>query len=455
MANIEQAVFTSARTHRAAGYQLVGRSRGLAEDDARQLAAWGPSHDSLRDLGPDSASVNFHPLPSGAFCVSRTLPAGFEYSGRGGHRVYTQCLIVPPDVLRRFGNNAFAVVRAAVAGGMFQLFDPVPEQLPSLSLVGGAVPVDQNLLARLATQFGPDRIAALLQAAMNAECLAVAGGEWTADLIAGLVNCLPPHARTELSFATGLKYSSRRPLRVLGLSTDPAEHRWIAQHARVTVFDLAGPAAPAGVPLDGWAQFVGRVLATRRTALLSAELSKRRFEFTTGDLHALGLQLLEEIDASELHGGTGVPAELPSVPSAGEAVPPAAPNPATPDIQHAHAAHRQFAKSGESTAVAAVSRPAAPSTALDPDAPEVLERLERLDDLVYEAMGGETTAMESLREYWPAIAAELGEELLAESREQYLRYAMTLWEGCIDPDGDRNPARAVHALDVLCLLFND
>ncbi|MFW5693065.1 MAG: hypothetical protein ACOCWL_02515 [Thermoguttaceae bacterium] len=455
MANIEQAVFTSARTHRAAGYQLAGRSRGLADDDARQLAAWGPSHDSLRDVGPDAASVNFHPLPSGAFCVSRTVPAGFEYSGRGGHRVYTQCLIVPPDVLRRFANNAFAVVRAAVAGGMFQVFDPVPEQLPALSLVGGAVPVDQNLLARLATQFGPDRIAALVQAAMTAECLAVAGGEWTADLIAGLLNCLPPHTRPELSFATGLKYSSRRPLRVLGLSTDPAEHRWIAQHTRVTVFDATAPAAATGLPLDGWPKFVGRVLATHRTGLLAAELSKRRYEFTPGDLHALGLQLLEDIDASELYGGAGVPAELPDGPSAGDVAPTTPPCAATPEIQHAHAAHRQFTRSGQSTAGTAVAPSAAPSTVLDPDAPEVLERLERLDDLVYEAMAGESTAMESLREYWPAVAEELGEELLSESREQYLRYAMSIWEGCVDSDGIRNPARAVHALDVLCLLFND
>ncbi|MDY0169264.1 MAG: hypothetical protein RBS80_22160 [Thermoguttaceae bacterium] len=452
MAEIEQAVFTSARTSRAAGYHLAGRSQGVAEVDARELAVWGPSHDSLLELGPDAASVNFHPLPSGAYCISRTVSAGFEYSGRGGHRVYTQSLVVPPDALRRFANNAFAVVRAALAGGMFQVFDPVPEQLPTLTLVGGAAPVDQNLLARLAVQFGPDRIAGLVQAAMTGECLAVAGGDWTADLIAGLVNCLPPHARIEVPFATGLKYSSRRPFRVLGLSGDPAEHRWIAQHARVTVLDLTATHEPPAPPLDGWARFVGRMLATRRTSLLATELSKRRFEFTAGDLHALGLQLLEEIDASELRGEASEPVEpVGFPPEGGESQ--SQPCPAGAGVQRAHSAHRQFAKSAASASEVTPSD--APSSVLEADSPEVLERLERLDDLVYEAMSGTSAAMESLRAYWPEVAAELGEELLAESREQYLRYAMSIWEGCVDSQGVRNPNRAVLALDVLCLLFND
>jgi hypothetical protein len=42
---------------------------------------------------------------------------------------------------------------------------------------------------------------------------------------------------------------------------------------------------------------------------------------------------------------------------------------------------------------------------------------------------------------------------LAESREQYLRYALSIWEEFNEKDGQRTPVRAVHALDVLCLLF--
>ena len=45
--------------------------------------------------------------------------------------------------------------------------------------------------------------------------------------------------------------------------------------------------------------------------------------------------------------------------------------------------------------------------------------------------------------------------MLANSREQYLRFALTIWESCVDDNGIRNPARAVQALDVLCLLFEE
>jgi hypothetical protein len=42
---------------------------------------------------------------------------------------------------------------------------------------------------------------------------------------------------------------------------------------------------------------------------------------------------------------------------------------------------------------------------------------------------------------------------LGESREQYLRYSLSIWEDYVEKDGMRDPARAVQALDVLCLLF--
>ena len=85
----------------------------------------------------------------------------------------------------------------------------------------------------------------------------------------------------------------------------------------------------------------------------------------------------------------------------------------------------------------------------------MLDQLEHLDDLVYEAISGQAGAMEQLRAAWPKLADELGEELLAESREQYLRYALSIWEECAQADGVRQPTQAIQALDVLCLLFGD
>ena len=56
---IEQAIFTSAKSDRASGYHLVSRSPGITEADARDLASWGPSHDSLlgSEAWPPQAEV--------------------------------------------------------------------------------------------------------------------------------------------------------------------------------------------------------------------------------------------------------------------------------------------------------------------------------------------------------------------------------------------------------------
>jgi hypothetical protein len=201
---IEQAVFTSADTDRAQGYQLIGRSPGLSEEDARELVLWGPSHDSLLPHASQTGSTNFHRLASGAYAISRTTLAGEEYSGRGGRQVYTQFLIVPPDVLARFANNPFAVVRAATASGALRVYEPVPERLEGLSLSGRSPAVDSSLVAQLACRPGPAGMATFLQAALASDHLAVASATSADVLLAGLVNLLPVECRTEFSFSTGL-----------------------------------------------------------------------------------------------------------------------------------------------------------------------------------------------------------------------------------------------------------
>lgn len=471
MTPIEQVIYTSAVTDRGAGYQIVARSPGLHDEDARELALWCPSHDSFLDLGPEAVSYNFHPLPSGAFCVSRTLPAGWEYSGRGGVRVYTHCLIVAPDVLLRFSNNPFALLRAALASGIVDIRDPLPTRLESVTLAGGSTTVDQNLLIELASQPGAKAMAALVQAAREAVCLAVSGEVAPEKLIAGLINCLPLTHRTEYSFTTGLKFSPRRPFRLVPFPRDPAEQRWLEHHNNVSVLDLSDGAPPPAQPLDGWSQFIERLLSTGRTAFFSTQLSKRRFNLTPEDLPVLGLQLLEELDATALS-NQSVRQDDRSQRSAAQSgesenqadqFPRIAATDAEPSegeklaamkeafLQRAHAAHRRFAR----TQAEAKSDTNAPATVLESEcpSPEVLEKLEFLDDLVYESIGGNAQAMQQLRTTWPALEKELDERLLAESREQYLRYSLSIWEDYVAQDGHREPTRAVQALDVLCLLF--
>jgi len=277
-------------------------------------------------------------------------------------------------------------------------------------------------------------MALLVQAARDAVCLAISAACPIERLLAGLFSCLPPQCRLEFSFSTGLKFSPRRPYRLLMLASDPAERAWTANYPNVTTLEL-GPEMPKSMLLDGWSLLVERALAADRIAFLAAQLSKRRFDLGLDDLPALGLQLLESLDGSQLRG------EAPT-----DRQPRANPL--------AHAAHRQFAKSAES-ASATLSAQTAPSAEIGLQSPEILEKLEYLDDLVYEAISGHAGSLEQLRTAWPKLLAELGEPMLSESREQYLRYALSVWQECSESDGIRNPSKAIQALDVLCLLFGE
>ncbi len=158
--------------------------------------------------------------------------------------------------------------------------------------------MEQTLLMRLGNSPGPHVMAILIQAALDAACLAVGGQIATCELFSGLMNCLPPACRTFFSFSTGLKFSLRRPFHLIALSGDPGEQRWLAHQNNVTVLDLSGDKPLPPIPLDGWAQFIERVMAAGQTSFLAAQLAKRRFDLKLEDLSALGLQLLEELETS-------------------------------------------------------------------------------------------------------------------------------------------------------------
>jgi hypothetical protein len=46
------------------------------------------------------------------------------------------------------------------------------------------------------------------------------------------------------------------------------------------------------------------------------------------------------------------------------------------------------------------------------------------------------------------------EELLDESKDQYLRCALSTWIASIQADSVRDPAQAAQSLEVLCVLFD-
>ncbi len=481
---IEQAVFTSAETDRGSGYQVAAASPGAGEADLRELAAWGPSHDSLLDPAAGAISVNFHPLPSGAHAISRTTPSGWEYSGRGGIRVYTQCLIVPRGVLARFANNPFAVLRAAAAGGFVRQHEALPEVLEPFLLPGRAAAVDSSLLAQLSANPGPEWVATLVQAALESVSVAVAGGPPADQLIAGLINCLPPECRTEFSFSTALKFSSRRPFRIVALSSQPEELRRVERLYNVAVLRLTDSPPAEFAPIESWPRFIHRVLRTGRVCFLAGRFARQDLKISSEELSLWGLQLLEELDASSMANGVyhSEPAAQDAAPAGAKeparaearvgpparpVEPPAVPaaNPPRCEPQHseredpeadrrqAHPAHRKFDKR-PTTSAGSDRRPDSPSKHIEPGSPAVQAKLQRLDDLVFEAISGRGDALGELKNLWRELRGGLDPRLVAQSREQFLRYALSVWSGLQDHDGTRNPLRAAQALEVLCVLFD-
>lgn len=460
---IEQAVFTSAVTSRAAGYQVVARSPGVCDEDARELAVWCPSHDALLDSSPQGQSVNFHPLPSGAFCVSRTVAAGWEYSGRGGARVYTQALLVPPEVLARFANNPFALLKAALAGGRLRQYDEVPEHLEPFRLSGRATAVDRPLLDQLAKQLGPAWLASLMQAALSSPTLVVVGGPPADHVFAGMLACLPLGCRTEFSFSTGLRFSSRRPFHLVGLAPDAEELRRIQRLYNVGVLDLSGAPPSSFAPRDSWARLVEWTFRHQAQERLAQALSQRHADVALGELSALGLQLLEELDTAPPPGGAAAGASeesavgpLPTPAAVASGVPEPSPEglaePKLPErLQQAHAAHTRFEKS---TPVVAAPV-AAPSESLATEDAPVRQMLQELDAAVFEAVAGHEAAVEQVKALWTQFRACGRQPLVGQAREAYLRYALAIWEASSGSDGVRSPKRATLSLEILCVLFDD
>jgi hypothetical protein len=91
------------------------------------------------------------------------------------------------------------------------------------------------------------------------------------------------------------------------------------------------------------------------------------------------------------------------------------------------------------------------SREMNQDVPEVREILESLDDAIFGALGGCGAALERARRLWPSVVESLGWDMVEESREQYLRYAVEVTRR-FESQEVRDPALALAALEVIELL---
>jgi len=250
---VDQAIFTSRETRRGDGYQLIAGSDGIDANEAKALATWCPAHGAMDDVDSAARSINFFPLPSGRYCLSRTVFGDAEYSGRGGRALRTHTIIGSNDVLQKFANHPFALMNAAIAGGAFEDEDTADGLLPQITLLGKARPVDQRALAVIVAEIGVDVLASMVEHALAAESLAVLHTHEAEHLFAGLMYCLPIEDRREFSLTTGLRFSTSRPFRLHSLKNDREEASRLKRRHGVKVFDATVPVRP---PTEGWAKLV-------------------------------------------------------------------------------------------------------------------------------------------------------------------------------------------------------
>ena len=388
---IQQAIFTSAQTQRGDGYQLVAKSRGIWEEDERELETWCPSHDALAQF---RSSVNFHRLPSGAFCIARTTAEGGEYSHRGGPRIHTHCLVVDPDQLSRFANNPFALIRAAVASGAMDRKDVASQQLAEINLVGRASAVNKKLIDESLQELGPSHSGSYVNQAVHEPKLLVIGGDQTKRLLELLVNCVPVECRVDFSFSTGLRYSPRRPFRITGCCQDEREQRSIIHRFGLVPWQPAADDAATTEGVSGWGRFLSRALREAGSEVLAAHFVRPRPD--------VSLQTLDEL-ARELE-------QLPRVPTSAL---------------------------GSSTADTQTIR---------------VSQLQLLETQVHEAISGRPGALEALTSLWPEVQARVGHTQIDQSREKCLGIAKRVWDEFLHEGS--NPQQAHAALNVVCVLFS-
>ena len=294
--HVEQAVYTSVRARRLSGYQLAATSAGVTLEDARELARWGPAHDSLNDdAAPES--VNFHRLASGNFCISRTVAAGTEPSGRG-QRIYTQSLLISPRDFSVFDYHPFRLLNVADVCGALQVWDEVPEQLDTVHLFAADFHCDLRRLENLVEQVTADGLAQLLAHAVSLDRLGILSPAPATDVLYCLLSLMPSSYRSDLSFTSGLRYSARRPFRIIFLPKDVHARRRLVRSAACREVDLTSGRDAAQPVSHGWARLIADLFRLQRLADLPDVMHAVRLASTV-DLENAAQQLRQRLQLTD------------------------------------------------------------------------------------------------------------------------------------------------------------
>ncbi|WP_146118990.1 hypothetical protein [Blastopirellula marina] len=287
---VEQAIFTSAQTTSKDGYQLVAWSHGINAEDARQLAIWGPAHDSMIAEDPADVSLNFHPLGKDKYCISRTMLGTAEYSGRGGRQVYTHCFVVRAAGFARFHNDPFRIVSAALAIRDLRPGAELPTDLPTLTMLPSGPPVEPGLIRFFDSPSQQQTLVAWFHHALSSRKLLFTGS-YTDRYLSVFFNLLPVSVRPCFPFSTRLRYSPRRDFRLIGLGNDLEEQKKAARQEGFSVFPFDSVARTPDLSRHPWATWVQVALCQKDPDEAARLIGELPLSTQPGNLASLGNRL--------------------------------------------------------------------------------------------------------------------------------------------------------------------
>lgn len=402
---VEQAIFTSARTSRLDGYQLVAVSPGVTDDDARELATWGPAHDSLIQDETHETSTNFHPLGPHKYCVARTMLGGAEYSGRRGRQVYTHSLIIKKRDFVRFHNNPFELLIAALAREDVRPQDNYPNDLPVLRLLPSGDAVSARMIVEHRDDTTLRKLVAWFQEGLTQDRLILSGYEDDGEF-SQFFNLLPVAARPWFSFSTRLKYSTGRKFRMIGLADDVEEQRRAVRLEGIPHLSLADPPHGNDARRHPWAELVQAALRVSAVDRIAELISQLPLNLTEPDLIETGRRLRIQL------------------------------------VRHLPEKQESSATDGQPMGKTSTQTPEDPLSA-EPDLPGLMAKIDA-------ALAGNVEELASLQQDWKSLWAKSQRPVINNVQAACQEHTTWRWQ---EMRQQETSGRCDEALDILCLIF--
>lgn len=303
MIPVQQFIFGSDFIHKtksAHHYDFLALSRKIKQADLLEIAAWSARRGDCLATGEENeaenaatenctqvGSWNFHPLPSGAYCISRTVNLPFL----SRHDCFTHGLIVPPLLLLNYANNPILLIEHLEKLGFWQAGVEVLQQLilyylepgvqekskdfayteisgqklPVLRTIfidGNATPVRGEHLRRTGQALGVRHLMEILDGILENVTAIINGASRPLSLLKALFDLIPVNCRTEFSFCTRLRFTINRPFRIHFTGENHAEQRRIRQASKLhQVFVRENGDSESRRPLKNrWSMFMSMIL---------------------------------------------------------------------------------------------------------------------------------------------------------------------------------------------------